>query len=244
MIEVKGLVKRFGSRYGLHGVDLFVEQGEFAVVLGPNGAGKTTLLRILAGLSRPTCGFVVIGGHRLPEGAVGIRRRLGVVTHQPMLYGDLTLVENLKFHGRMFEVDDLDGRIREVMDLVGLTTYRNELVRTLSKGLMQRLTIGRAILHRPDLMLLDEPHSSLDQEACRILDDVLLQASAQGHTILLATHDLERAANLGSIFHVLSNGGICSSTPGGVRIGLGGLVRFYQDALAGTKVNRDPDAGE
>ena len=135
MIEVRRLVKRFGLKTVLRSVDFQVQPGEFVALLGPNGAGKTTFLRILASLSRPAMGEVRIAGYRLPEQAAAVRRRLGVVSHLPLLYGDLTAEENLRFFGRMYGVVNLDDRITEVLDLVGLLPRRRDLVRTFSRGM-------------------------------------------------------------------------------------------------------------
>ena len=155
MIEVRKLIKRFGLKTILRGLDFRVEAGEFVALLGPNGAGKTTFLRILASLSRPAMGQVCIAGYMLPAQASAVRRRLGVVSHQPLLYGDLTAEENLRFYGRMYGVPALDERVMEVLELVGLTARRRDLVRTFSRGMQQRLAIGRAVLHDPDVMLFD-----------------------------------------------------------------------------------------
>jgi heme exporter protein A len=147
MIKVHKLVKRFGLKAVLRGLEFSVRPGEFVALLGPNGAGKTTFLRILASLSRPSLGQVNIAGYDLPDKAADVRRVLGVVSHMPLLYGDLTAEENLKFYGRMYDVYDLDKRITEVLNLVGLESRRRDLVRTFSRGMQQRLAIGRAVIH-------------------------------------------------------------------------------------------------
>jgi heme exporter protein A len=166
MIVVHHLYKRFGPKIVLKDLDFEVGEGEFVALLGPNGAGKTTFLRILASLSRPSMGEVQIGGYHLPGQAAAVRQRLGVVSHLPLLYGDLSAEENLRFYGRLYAVHGLDARIRETLDMVGLYSRRRDAVRTFSRGMQQRLSIGRAVLHDPDLLLLDEPHTGLDQEAC------------------------------------------------------------------------------
>jgi heme exporter protein A len=135
MIEVRKLVKRFGLKTILRGLDFQVAQGEFVALLGPNGAGKTTFLRILSTLSRASLGEIQIAGYRLPNQAAEVRRKLGVVSHMPLLYGDLTAEENLRFFGRMYNVSGLNPRIAEVLDLVGLTPRRRDLVRTFSRGM-------------------------------------------------------------------------------------------------------------
>jgi heme exporter protein A len=234
MIEVRKLVKRFGLKNVLRGLDFHVEPGEFVALLGPNGAGKTTFLRILASLSRPTLGEVQIAGYRLPAQAALVRRRLGVVSHLPLLYGDLTAEENLRFYGRMYAVERLDLRISEVLDLVGLSARRRDLVRTFSRGMQQRLAIGRAVLHGPEVMLFDEPHTGLDQDASAMLDKVLRDVAAMGRTVVMTSHDLARAADLASRFDVLSRGVIAASIQRR-DILPDSLLAFYRQALEEAK---------
>ncbi len=231
MIEVRKLVKRFGLKTVLRGVDFHVEPGEFVAILGPNGAGKTTFLRILASLSRPSLGEVRIAGYRLPSQAAAVRRRLGVVSHQPLLYGDLTAEENLRFYGRMYAVTDLEQRIDEVLEIVGLAARRRDLVRTFSRGMQQRLAIGRAVLHDPDVMLFDEPHTGLDQDACAMLDRVLRDVAARGRTVVMTSHDLARIEDLATRFDVLSRGVIAASARR-EDLGRSNLLTFYKEALA------------
>lgn len=230
MIEVRKLVKRFGLKPVLRGLDFHVQEGEFVALLGPNGAGKTTFLRILASLSRPSLGDVLIAGYRLPAQAAAVRQRLGVVSHLPLLYGDLTAEENLQFYGKMYGVKDLHKRSQAVLEMVGLAHRRRDLVRTFSRGMQQRLAIGRAVLHDPDVMLFDEPHTGLDQDACRMLDNVLREVAASGRTVVMTSHDLARAADLASRFDVISKGVIVASEQGSA-IPVDGLLAFYRDAL-------------
>jgi heme exporter protein A len=230
MIQVKNLVKRFGPKTVLRKLDFCVESGEFVALLGPNGAGKTTFLRILASLSRPTLGEVRIAGYLLPSESTAIRHRLGVVSHLPLLYGDLSAEENLRFYGKLYDVSNVKERIGEVLQLVGLSNRRHDLVRTFSRGMQQRLAIGRAILHDPDILLLDEPHTGLDQDACEMLDAVLVQVGAQGRTVVMTSHDITRAASLALRFDVLTYGRIRASI---TREALprDGLLAFYRQAL-------------
>jgi heme exporter protein A len=164
--------------------------------------------------------------------ASAVRRNLGVVSHLPLLYGDLTAEENLYFFGKMYAVRNLGQRINDVLDMVGLASRRRDLVRTFSRGMQQRLAIGRAILHDPDVLLFDEPHTGLDQDACDMLDHLLRQVADQGRTVVMTSHDLARVEDLASRFDVLSRGIICASTS---RNALGGnnLLDFYRMALAG-----------
>ncbi len=230
MIEVRKLVKRFGLKPVLRNLNFHADQGEFVAILGPNGAGKTTFLRILASLSRPTLGEVRVAGYRLPDQAAAVRRRLGVVSHLPLLYGDLTAEENLRFYARLYGVKQEDRRVAEVLELVGLSPRRRDLVRSFSRGMQQRLAIGRAVLHDPDVILFDEPHTGLDQDACNMLDGVLRRVAAQGRTIVMTSHDLARIADLASRFDVLSRGAIVASTPR-TEIGPNDLLAFYRQAL-------------
>lgn len=231
VIETRHLFKRFGLKTVLRDLEFTVAEGEFVALLGPNGAGKTTFLRILASLSRPTMGVVRVAGFTLPQQASAVRRRLGVVTHLPLLYGDLSAEENLTFYGRMYGVEGLKTRIAEVLELVGLAARGRDLVRTFSRGMQQRLAIGRAILHDPEVLLLDEPHTGLDQDACEMLDSVLQQVAGRGRTVVMTSHDLARAADLANRFDVLSRGRIVASTPR-ESLSENGLLEFYRNSLA------------
>jgi heme exporter protein A len=231
MIAVRKLFKRFGPKTVLRGLDFSVEQGDFVALLGPNGAGKTTFLRILASLSRPSMGDVRVAGYQLPAQAAGVRRRLGVVSHLPLLYGDLTAEENLKFFGRMYGVSNLDERISDVLELVGLAHRRRDVVNTFSRGMQQRLAIGRSVMHDPDVMLFDEPHTGLDQDACAMLDTVLQEVAARGRTVVMTTHDLARSGDLASRFDILSRGVIAASVRRD-EIEPNQLLGFYREVTA------------
>ena len=232
MITVKKLVKRFGLKAVLRGLDFEVQPGEFVALLGPNGAGKTTFLRILASLSRPSLGKVTIAGYQLPNQAAQVRARLGVVSHLPLLYGDLTAEENLRFYARMYNLPESEVRVTEVLEMVGLETRRRDLVRTFSRGMQQRLAIGRAILHDPDVVLFDEPYTGLDQDASSMLDEVLRNVAVQGRTVVMTSHDLARAEDLATRFDILSRGVITASASR-KELKKTNLLAFYKQALAG-----------
>jgi len=207
-VEVRGLVKSFGSKVALGGVDLDVAEGEFLTLVGPNGAGKTTLIRILATLTKPTEGSVRIAGRDLLKQGTEVRRRVGLASHETLLYGDLSAEENLRFYGRMYEVPELEERITALLQRVGLEHRRHDLVRTFSRGMQQRLSIARALLHDPAILLLDEPYTGLDQQAAEVLREVLVALVGRSRTVLMTTHNLERGLELCDRAAILVNGRI------------------------------------
>ncbi len=234
MIKVQRLVKRFGVKTVLNNLDFQVQDGEFVALMGPNGAGKTTLLRILSSLMKPTFGKIKVAGYSLPEQSSHVRSRLGIVSHLPLLYGDLTAEENLRFFGKLYNITNFHNRIGEVLDLIGLAQRKNDLVRTFSRGMQQRLAIGRAILHNPEVLLLDEPHTGLDQDACEMLDQLLKSVAVQGRTVVMTSHDLVRVQDLANRFDVLTKGKI-SATIAADQLAADGLLKFYRSSLEDKK---------
>jgi heme exporter protein A len=192
VIETRDLGRRFAGVTALQAVDLTVASGEAVAVFGPNGAGKTTLLRVLATLLRPSAGVVRLFGQGIRDGGAAARRRMGFLSHRSFLYPDLTPTENLHFYARMFRVPSSAERVRALLDQVGLAGWAHRPVRTLSRGLEQRCALARALLHQPDLLLLDEPFSGLDMGAVQMLSQTLRQVHARGTTLLMTTHDFER----------------------------------------------------
>ena len=208
MITANSLTKQFGPLMALRGIDLDIRPGEFATIVGPNGAGKTTLLRILATLSRPTHGHVSIAGHALPKGADEARRQIGLLSHQPLLYGDLTAEENLRFFGAMYDVPNLNARIDQLFDQVNLADRRRDRARTFSRGMQQRLAIARALLHDPAVLLLDEPFTGLDPQASDRLEQLLHTLNDGSRTVVMTIHDLERGWALCTRALVIARGKI------------------------------------
>jgi heme exporter protein A len=196
MIQAAGLVKQFGPFVALRDLAFRVEPGEFVSLMGPNGAGKTTLLRILATLSRPTRGTVSIAGHPLPRGADEARRQIGFLSHQPLLYGELSAEENLRFFARMYDLNDATARIDELLEQVDLVERRRDRARTFSRGMLQRLSIARVLLHDPRVVLLDEPFTGLDPDASDRLADTLRRLNDGQRAVVMTTHDLDRGLAL------------------------------------------------
>lgn len=213
LITTHDLVKAFGYRAVLKKLTFSVARGEFVALLGPNGSGKSTLLRLLAGLSQPTAGKITVGGWSLPDEAAAVRAQLGMVGHKPLLYEALTARENLRFFGRLYNLTLTDADINDRLQRVGLRKVADQVVRTYSRGMQQRLSIARALLHNPDVLLFDEPYTGLDQDAAALLDDLLRHASANGRTVIMSTHQLDRAAALASRIVILSRGKIGHITP-------------------------------
>jgi heme exporter protein A len=192
----------------LRGLDFEIESGKSVVIFGPNGAGKTTLIRILATIMNPSSGTVSVDGLDLKTHAGEIRRRIGIVTHQTFLYNNLTAYENLEFYGRMFDVPERKARIHELVRLVGMTARLHDRVATFSRGMQQRLSIARALLHNPSIMLMDEPEAGLDQEAMPLLYGFLRGEEGQRRTVILITHNLDRGLDMGDRILILDKGKI------------------------------------
>jgi len=212
-VELRGLWRAFGDRAVLREVTVAVPAGSTLAVLGPNGAGKTTLLRVVATLLRPTAGEVSVLGCALPRDAWRARGRIGLLGHEPLLYRDLTGAENLRFCARLYGIPG-DGaeRIAELLDHVRMSRRANELVRNLSAGMVQRLAVCRALLHEPDLLLLDEPRSHLDPEAAALVEPML--GAAPGRTRLVVTHDVEAGlAGADTVLALRAGGSVAYSGP-------------------------------
>ncbi len=211
-LQVEGLTRQFGLRRGLDEVSFEVPQGAFLSIFGPNGAGKTTLLRVLTTLLPPSKGTAKVNGLDVQADAVELRAMIGFISHNPLLYPDLTAEENLRFFADMYGVPDPEARIRELLVDVELDHRRLDVVRTFSRGMLQRLSIARALLHHPKVIFLDEPYSGLDPHAMDILDNLIAQVRAE-HTFVMVSHDLDKGLELCSHALILANGKVVSVQP-------------------------------
>ena len=185
MIELDALVRRYGEREALSDVSLSLTDGQTLVVFGPNGAGKTTLLRVLATLLRPHAGRVEVLGCSLPDDAWRVRGRIGLLGHEPLLYRELTPRENLRYHARLHGVEP--GRVQRLLAAIRIDARADEPLRTLSRGMVQRVAVARAVLHDPQLLLLDEPRANLDPAAIELVEPLIGRAS--GRTRVISSHD-------------------------------------------------------
>ena len=214
-IEVEALSKSFGSNRALSDIDLKVGRGEHVTIFGPNGAGKTTLVKVLSTLSKPSAGMVRVDGEDIRNDPVKIRRRISLVSHETFLYDDLTVYENLRFYGKMYDVPDLEEHVHEVVSRVKLESRLHDQVGILSHGMQQRVSIARAIIHNPSILFLDEPEVGLDPRAVIMLRDVLESINTPERTIVMTTHNLKQGIEMGDRVVILNRGKIVYQAPRG-----------------------------
>lgn len=225
-IEVKNLTKFFDNHPALDGIDLTVEPGKTLAIFGPNGAGKTTLIKILASIMKPSAGKVFINGFDIKHNAEDIRSQIGIVSHQTFLYSNLTAYENLLFYSRMYDVADFKQRIYQVVSMVGMQLRMHDKISTLSRGMQQRLSIARCLIHKPSIILLDEPETGLDQQAISMLWGALKEDGVKKRTIVFTSHSLERGLNACDKLIILNKGKIAHIQPS-KGLDLAGLEKAY-----------------
>lgn len=211
-IETKKLTKVFGDRKALDKVSIEVPEGAFLSIFGPNGAGKTTLVRTLATLSRATSGTALVAGFDAKEEPDKVREHIGLISHNPMLYPDLTAMENLMFTAQLYGVVNAEERARELLRAVELDHRRFDVVRTFSRGMTQRLSIARALMNDPDVVFLDEPYAGLDPHAVEIFDG-LIEQLRDGRTFIMVSHDLQKGFDVCTHALVLARGRVVSYAP-------------------------------
>jgi len=232
-LEARGLVRTFGPIHAVDGVDLRLAPGELLALFGPNGAGKSTVLRLLSGSLNPTAGEVLLGGEALQPGEPSTQRRIGVLSHHSFLYGRLTAAENLRFYGRLYGLPDLSDRVAERLRSVGLGERGSSEVRTLSRGMRQRLALARTLLHDPEIVLLDEPYTGLDAHAAATLRGVLSSLKDGRRTVVLVTHNLGQGLELADQVAIQVRGRIAFHGLG-TDVDGAGFERFYRDTVDAT----------
>ncbi len=208
VIEIEELRRSFGRIQALKGINLKIKKGKFLTIFGPNGAGKTTLIMILSTLMRPTSGRIKIEGYDIKKDEETVRRAIGVLSHNTFLYGNLTAYENLRFYGKMFDIKNVETVIDRMLERFGLSKRKNMLVRSYSRGMQQRLSIARAIIHNPTILLLDEPYTGLDYHATNILKDLLYTLKEENRTIIMTTHDLKIGLEISDMVAIQVSGKI------------------------------------
>ncbi len=215
MIKINNITKSFGHFAALRGVSLNISPGEFWMIVGPNGAGKTTLLKILSTLSKPTGGEIEIGDSKPNQAGIEIRKQIGFIGHQSFLYGNLTAEENLKFYCNLYGLNNGKEIIQEKLSEVGLKDRHDDLVRNFSRGMQQRLTIARALLSDPKVVLLDEPFSGLDLQGIDLFSNLLTSLITPERIIIMTTHNLYLGWELATHFAILNNGKIVENNKRG-----------------------------
>lgn len=210
MIELIQLTKRYGGFTAVDRIDLHVERGELFGFLGPNGAGKTTTLRMIAGILRPSGGRIMIGGTDLQADPLQAKAKMGFIPDRPFIYEKLTGTEFLRFVAGLFQQEgsDVDHRARELLALFDLEEWRDELVESYSHGMRQKLIIASAFVHRPEVIVVDEPMVGLDPKAAKTLKDLFREYTRRGHTIMMSTHTLEVAQQLCDRVAIIQQGTI------------------------------------
>ncbi len=223
-LQANQISKTYGSHKVLNALSLRLEGGQLTCLLGQNGAGKTTLLRILAGLQKPNSGQILLDGQALQE---GFRRQIGAVMHQTFLYEYLTALENLRFYAQLYQVPVETSLLKEALARVGLGKAREVPVRTFSRGMKQRLTIARALIADPLLLLFDEPYTGLDLSGCQLLNNLLAEEKAKGRIILATTHEFEFVRQVADRFVILNKGRLVDDFSGGSQLSLDRLEARY-----------------
>lgn len=213
LIEISDLVKRFGRKKALDGVSIKIYQGDFLTLFGPNGAGKTTLLKTISTIVKPTSGRIYFNSKEVTDDSIFLREQIGLVSHNPLLYDDLTSYENLMFFARMYGVENAQEKVEELLSKVGLYHRKDDVVRTFSRGMIQRLAIARALIHDPPILLLDEPYTGLDIQAMKILDGLLNELKDGKRTFIMTSHDIAKGFEHASRVAILSSGRIVFDKP-------------------------------
>jgi len=211
--EVKKLCRSYGMQRVLQNLDISLQSGELVCLLGPNGAGKSTLIRLLSGLLKPTAGEITIDGALVDFSEAEARRKIGLILHQTFLYEQLTGIENLQLYARLYGTRLTESDLKQLMVRVGLGKVRPVPVRSYSRGMKQRLTIARALLNNPQILLLDEPYTGLDQQGSTMLNQLLAEEQENQRIILLTTHELSFIRQVASRFDILHRGRIAESIP-------------------------------
>ncbi|MDQ8164859.1 MAG: ABC transporter ATP-binding protein [Gemmatimonadota bacterium] len=213
MIRLTNLTKKYGTFTAVDAIDLDVPPGELFGFLGPNGAGKTTTLRMIAGILQPTSGTIEIGGVDIVKDPITAKAKLGFIPDRPFIYEKLTGIEFLRFVAGLYgeEGPDVEHRARELLALFDLDEWRDELVESYSHGMRQKLIVSSAFVHRPQVIVVDEPHVGLDPKSIKILRDVFKEYVRRGHTIMMSTHTLETAESLCDRIAIIVNGKIAAA---------------------------------
>ncbi|WP_180954806.1 heme ABC exporter ATP-binding protein CcmA [Bacillus sp. V3-13] len=215
MLLIENVSKVLGDKHVLRNVSLAVKKGESLSIVGPNGAGKSTFFKCIVGLLQQDSGEIILAGERIKKNSASTKRKIGFLGHESFLYNSMTPVENLHFFGKLYKVKNIAAKTEELLKTVGLYTFRDIPIRSFSRGMMQRLAIARVLLAEPDILLLDEPHTGLDQEAVSLLNQIIKKKQSEGTSVLLISHDFEQVVALSERIAVLHKGRIIAEAEKG-----------------------------
>ncbi|MCM3684848.1 heme ABC exporter ATP-binding protein CcmA [Mesobacillus subterraneus] len=232
MLELRNMTKLLGDKLVLRNITLTLEKGEILAVIGPNGAGKSTFFKCTVGLLQPTSGEILLNGKLVKKNSGEVKQRIGFLGHESFLYNTLSPLENLKFYGKLYKVKDLDRKANDLLKEVGLYLFRDMPIRSFSRGMMQRLAIARVLLPDPEILMLDEPHTGLDQEAVALLNKIIKKKQASGTSILIISHDFEQVHALADRVAVLKKGKIISTMALGSDIDLPAMKQWYEKEVS------------
>jgi heme exporter protein A len=233
MLELKDITKIIGDKIILRNFSLSLAQGESVAVIGPNGAGKSTFFKLAAGLMQPTSGEILLNGEQIKKKAYLLKKGIGYLGHESFLYNALTPIENLRFYGKLYKVKNIEEKGMELLKAVGLHYFKDIPIRSFSRGMIQRLAIARVLLAEPDFLLLDEPHTGLDQEAVSLLNHLIKDRQKQGISILLISHDFEQVVNVCDRVLLLNKGRVTGERYIDDQLGLLPFKQWYEAAVKG-----------
>lgn len=230
MLELRNVTKTFSEKPILKNLNLHVAPGEAVALVGPNGAGKSTAFKCITGLMKPTNGKIIVAGTTVKKNSVHLKRKVGYLGHESFLYGAFSPVENLTFYGKLYKTPQLEQTITTLLKRVGLYRFRHMQVASFSRGMVQRLAIARMFLGNPDLLLLDEPHTGLDQGAISLLNRLIKEQQMDGKSLILITHDFEQILSLCNRAVILYKGKIVADAKMDTQ-DLVSLRRWYTEAV-------------
>jgi heme exporter protein A len=228
MLELKKMTKMLGDKLVLRNITLSLGKGEILAVIGPNGAGKSTFFKCTVGLLQPTSGEIFLDGELVKKNSSQVKQRIGFLGHESFLYNNLSPLENLKFYGKLYKVKNLESKANALLKEVGLHLFRDMPIRSFSRGMMQRLAIARVLLPEPDILMLDEPHTGLDQEAVALLNAIIKSKRDSGTSVLIISHDFEQVHALADRAALLKKGKIVSTKLLGEEVNLDEMKSWYE----------------
>ena len=233
MLELKNVTKVLGDKLILRNISLSLGEGETLAVVGPNGAGKSTFFKCTVGLLQPSGGEIILDGEIIKKKSVAVKKKIGFLGHESFLYSNLTPIENLKFYGKLYKVSDLEHKSMNLLKEVGLYLFRDVPIRSFSRGMIQRLAIARVLLAEPNILMLDEPHTGLDQEAVALLNKIIKEKQKNGTSILIISHDFEQVHTLADRVAILKKGVIVDTIQLDGKMSLNEMKAWYDKVVIG-----------